>query len=278
MASIFHQNMRVFGGGAAGRNAAFNGAFALINAACPTDVIAAGFTEITNWNAPLRGRLLTLSGVLDPGLTRVTVAAVGTSALGTQEYIGMTWDPNYFTVQYAGQVLYNNLQRAWVAHVVPAPIPLQIPALGGPFTAADQRGPAFLAGTYNGDELIVMFMHNMYGLGDRGRGFDGMPSAASAIQSTIGNPYDDAFVIAGGDYNLDPRFAGRKRSSDGTLRGMDFRAAMAGGNFVKTTVKNPYDFWLASDITNIPTAWATVRTESRIALASDHAAIRLKIG
>lgn len=277
MASIFHQNMRVFGGGSAPRNAAFNIAFGAINGVLGNVLIAAGFTEISNPNAPLRGQLLTLSGQLDAGLTSLTVAEVGTSALGLTEYLGMSWDPAVFNVQHGGQCVYNNLARAWQANIVPAALPNVIPAPGGAFLAADQRGPAFLAGIFGGAPLIVMFMHNMYGLGDRTRGFDGMPSCGSAIRLGIGGAYAGALVIAGGDYNIAPRFAGRKRGRDGTLIGMNYRAAKLGGVPINTTATNPYDFWLASDVTNIPEAWARVLPQSRVAPASDHAGIALRI-
>jgi hypothetical protein len=70
MPLVFHQNMRVFGGGAPRRTAALNA----INVATGPWYIAAGFTEISNPNAPLHGALAGLAQTLDPGLTRLLVS------------------------------------------------------------------------------------------------------------------------------------------------------------------------------------------------------------
>ncbi|KQO12474.1 hypothetical protein [Sphingomonas sp. Leaf242] len=279
MASLFHQNMRTFGGGAAVRNAAFNGAFNAINGAVGNVFLAIGYTEITNPNAPLRGQLLALGTTLDAGMDSVIVMEVGQTALGMHEYAGIVWDSTNFTAAAAGQVSYDNLNLRWQANAVAAPLPATIALPHGTYMAVDQRGPAFIAGTTGGNEVIIMFMHNMYGLGDRSRGFNGMPLSADAIRAALGGNYVNAPVFAGGDYNIRPRFAGTKRGRDGNLRGMPFRAARAGaaGAYINTTAANPYDFWLANDVTHIPEAWATVRLESRIPLASDHAGIRLRI-
>jgi hypothetical protein len=282
MTSLFHQNMRTFGGHAGGRNVAFNGAFAAMNAGVGNDVVAAGFTEISNPNATLRGQLLALSAVVDAGLTSLVVCEVGTSALGLTEYIGMTWDNVWFPVTHAGMVVYNNLNRTWNTYVTAAPFAappvLLIP--GAPFTAVDSRGPAFLAGPLPGGRgaSIVMFFHNMYNLGDRSAGFSGLQSCGQSIRAALPGGYAAARIYAGGDYNVLPRDLRKRR---GNLPLLDYLAArvggVPGGALINTTAVNPYDFWLIAQPTVVPLANAAVFIQSRIPLASDHAAIRARL-
>ncbi|HEX3406615.1 MAG TPA: hypothetical protein VHS81_05195 [Caulobacteraceae bacterium] len=283
MTSIFHQNMRTFGGGSAPRNAAFAAAFGAMAASVGGDVVAAGFTEISNANATLRGQLLALSAVVDAGLTNLIVAQVGTSALGLTEYVGMTWDPNYFVVSHAGMVVYDNLNRVWTAYATPTPFPL-VPVLtipGAPFTAVDSRGPGFLAGALAGGygAVVIMFMHNMYNLGDRSTGFSALADCASNIVAQLPGGFAGARVYVGGDYNVLPRDVGKRKRNAGPS--LQYRAARVGGvsagALINTTASNCYDYWLLNKPSVTPQANFRVFANSRVALASDHAAIRARI-
>ncbi|HKP13667.1 MAG TPA: hypothetical protein VJZ91_16220, partial [Blastocatellia bacterium] len=174
MARIFHQNMRVYGGGAGGRNAAYLAALTAINGITGAVYWAAGFTEITNGNAPLRAALSTRAQALDAGLTNIVVIEVGTSALGTREFIGITWDSAAgLNVQHAGQALWNPVNHGWPAYnnaIGGAPINQTINLPMGVALGADTRGLAYIAGLslgggMGGAALIIAFMHNMYALG-----------------------------------------------------------------------------------------------------------------
>ncbi|MFN3945397.1 MAG: hypothetical protein ACK4K7_10750 [Allosphingosinicella sp.] len=284
MTAIFHQNMRTFGGGSAGRNAAFTAAFGAMAAGVGAGVVVAGFTEISNPNLTLRNRLLGFSAILGAGLTRIAVMQVGTSALGLTEYIGITWDPVQLAATHAGMVVYNNMTRTWTPYVSPAPPAgpaapvLTIP--GAPFQAVDSRGPAFIAGALAGGygNVVVMFMHNMYNLGDRSTGFSGLQSCAENIRNALPGPYAAATIYIGGDYNVLPRDLRKRR---GNMPLLTYRAQRVGdaiaGALVNTTAVNCYDYWLLSNPAPVPLANVRVFAQSRAAFASDHAAIRATI-
>jgi hypothetical protein len=279
MALIFHQNMRTFGGGAPGRNAAYTAALTAINAATGPVYLAAGFTEITNPNAPLRGVLAGLAATLDPGLTRHLIVEVGTTALGMREFIGIAWDPLAgLAVQHAGHVLRDPVNKSWRAYDTPlgvGAIPNNtIPLPGGVALGADQRGLAYIAGirVWDGNPYVLGFMHNMYALGDRTAAFGGLPYMADLARQAAGGGYVGAEVIVGGDFNVDPRNPKRARGAAFT---MVFRAARdAFGALIPTTAVNTYDYWVVSNA-GIADADASVYANTRVALASDHAGITL---
>jgi hypothetical protein len=275
MALLFHQNMRVFGGGSAPRNAVFTGALTAINAATGAAYWAAGFTEITNPNAPLRGVLAGLAATLDPGLTSLVVIEVGTTALGMREYIGIVWDNAAFPVAHVGRVLRDPVNRAWAAYnvaaaAIPANRVILLPGLGAPL-AADSRGVAYIAGTNGGTNYLLGFMHNMYALGDKSGAYVAMPSMTDLARAGIGGAYAAAEVIVGGDFNLDPRPPKRPRGAAFLLYP---RAEGGPGAYTNTTLANPYDFWLVSNV-GITDADDTVYPATRVAAGSDHAAVVL---
>lgn len=278
MALLFHQNMRVFGGGSAARNAAFNGGFTAINAITGPMYVVAGFTEITN-NITSVIQLPPLAAAIDPGLTNLIVIEVGVSALGLREHIGIAWDPAYVNVQHAGQVLKNGVTGQWDAHNTPTGggLPATINRPGGVNLVADSRGPAYIAGTYNGNHYIFMFFHNMYGTGDRSSAYTNLPAMVRSVRNTIGGAYAAAEAFIGGDYNINPRSPVRKRARDGTItyEPLVACAQQVMGVYTNTTNSNPYDFWLCSDhaFTN---ANDTVYAQTRFSPnGSDHAAVVL---
>jgi len=273
MPLIFHQNMRVYGGGSAARNAVFTNAFTAINAVTGANYWVAGFTEITNPNAPLRAQLSGLAQVLDGGLTGFVVIEAGTSALGLREYIGLAWDPTYVTVQHVGQVLWNSFNRRWVAfdRVPPAPnATVRMPA--GQGLGADTRGLAYIGALVGGAPYLFGFMHNVFTLGDRSNAFGNLSTIADNARIAAGGAYTAAEVILGGDFNVQPPAQNRRRP-----RGLPLyaRAALVGGVPVPTTNTNPYDFWMVSDHL-LPANRAQVYPQSRVPLGSDHAAVALR--
>lgn len=273
MARIFHLNMRQFGSGNVNRINGFAQAFADIQRAGLPDFIVAGFTEVRASNLGFRWVLSGLAQQLDPGLTGLLVIDVGTTALGTREYIGIAWDPVFVTMQHAGCVIWNSMRRAWQAYNVPAAAMvnhrIRLPA-GLPL-GADTRGLAYIAATYRGRNFLFGFMHNMYRLGSRYVVYTSLPTMAERARQAIGAPYGNAEVIIGGDFNLRPRPPITPR---GAALVLHERAAMSRRGYVNTTATNPYDFWVVSD-PNIGHQFVSVHRRTRSPLLSDHAAITL---
>lgn len=279
MARIFHQNMRVFGGGAPGRNNAYTAAFTNIQRVTGQDYIVAGFTEVTNPNVRLRSKLRDLATTLDEGLNQLVVIAVGTTVFGGPEYVGITWDPQYVDVRSAGAFLWNSTTKSWELRDTAAEaieddrilLPTDL-SLG-----ADRRGPAYIAAIAFGMHFVFAFMHNMYSQGEKSGAFSALPDMVRNLRAHLGRMRDKGFaqaeVIIGGDFNLAPRRPKRRRNETILL---DIRATeIRRGGYVNTTLANPYDFWLVSN-TTIPENYAEVHTATRVPLASDHAAIALR--
>ena len=135
---IFHQNMQNYSGGngiaANGlrtRNAQFDRDFANIqNAMGGPSVLVAGFTELLN-NTTTVGAIAARAAALDPTLTNLVVIGVGITVIGARdEYIGIAWDSNNFTIQNGGQVLFNSMNKRWECHNTAAPLPATIPTPG----------------------------------------------------------------------------------------------------------------------------------------------------
>ncbi|MFN3945398.1 MAG: hypothetical protein ACK4K7_10755 [Allosphingosinicella sp.] len=187
MPMLFHQNMRVFGGHSAIRNAVYGVCFGGIAAVLPAAVAVAGFTEITGAGIGLQAQMAVLATTLDAGIDNLLVMEVGTTALGTTEYIVVTWNSLQIAVAAAGQVTYDNLSRSWVANGQLAPFAnAYIPAPHMAYGALDSRGPAWVAGTIGGVAGIFMFMHNMYNLGDRSGGLSGLRRCAAMVRTALG--------------------------------------------------------------------------------------------
>jgi hypothetical protein len=274
MPFLFHQNMRSFGGAQIDRTAAFAAAFASIHTATGGGYWAAGFTEVMNSGASLPA-LQDLAPLIDPALGHLLVIEVGKTAFRTREFIGIAWNPAVLDVLFAGQVLWNSMFRRWQESYVPfADFPANA-TIGLPEServGADVRGLAYIAARQvgTGNPCVVGFMHNMYQLGDRYRGLASLPTMARKVMSAIGDGFENAQVIIGGDFNVRPRNLGPR-----PLPLYSFAAHRVPGGFVNTTLANPYDFWLVRN--RIPGMRAYVKTRTRRARASDHAAIVLRL-
>lgn len=90
---LFHHNMENYAGGPAPRQQLYQQAYARTRAAAtilaPPQILAAGFTELTNRDRTMHSLDTALVGALDPGLRMLAVIACGASALGTKEYLGI---------------------------------------------------------------------------------------------------------------------------------------------------------------------------------------------
>src|SRR6266480_4300572 len=136
MALIFHQNMLDYTGGFGAapppnghltRNQQFDADFAAMQAVTGPIYVVAGFTELLNNNLAAV-QIANRAVALDPGLTNCVVIGVGITVTGARdEHIGIAWDPNFFTIQNAGQVLYDAVARQWQCHNTAAPVPATIP-------------------------------------------------------------------------------------------------------------------------------------------------------
>lgn len=276
MPRIFHQNMRTYGGGSAVRNGVFAAGFAAIRAATPPGgYLAAGFTEVLNPEAPLRAELSVLAGILDPHLIGFVVIEVGTTAVGgAREFIGIAWNPAVLNVQHAGQLLWDSTSKNWKAKNVAAAdvadLTVNLPAKVN--YGADRRGPAYIAALSAAGPVVIGFMHNMYSLGDRSSAFTNLGEMMNKARKAIGGAYAAAPVVVGGDFNVRPRDLKLPRGEELTL---ETRAARVGGgvagDYVNTTLANPYDFWCVSG--GGTDANAEVRIQTRVEHGSDHAGI-----
>jgi hypothetical protein len=293
MPLLFHQNMRVFGGATPARNLVFQNRLLAIRAAALQPIIVAGFTEVMNSGPALRTVMTVLGSSLDPAITRVAVVTVGVTAVGGQrEFIAIAWNPTALTVDHIGQVLWNSATRSWVCHNqvmtaaddaaaagIPTTLTIGLPALAD--LGADSRGLAYIAARKPmGGAYIIAFMHNMFMLGNRSGAFASLPKMLQATRAAlVADPrYNLAAgtptMIVGGDFNLRPRDS----SVRGLARGYG-RAARIGGPasaWVRTTNRNPYDFWVVSDV-NIVDAQVAVHAQTRVPRGSDHAAITVAI-
>jgi hypothetical protein len=298
MTLMFHQNMLNYAGGTGAaaapnahrtRNQQFDRDFNAIRAVTGEVYVVAGFTELLNRRAAAVG-IAARARALDRGLRNCTVIGVGITATGARdEYIGIAWDRGIFTIQNAGQVLFNGVANQWQCYNTQAPggppplfsiIPL--PNVGNTFgtgagrkrkfdtqLVADSRGLAYVHGTWGGQGCIFAFMHNMHSVGDPTSAFSSLDAMVTAVRTAVND--NNAYVYIGGDFNILPRKPGR-----GALTYAAATYVSAGQTWFRdTTLYHPYDFWLTS--TGATNADARVRSQTLYSHISDHAAITLNV-
>jgi len=306
---LFHQNMRSFGGGTTAYNNRMKKAFGEIPiGGADKTVLAAGFTEVKNSAmAPIA-----LGGIakrLDIGLTKTWTVVVGctgtlvkdpdappaakkaktstTSKIYTREYITMVTQyrpAEEFEVLHWGKALF-------LDSITTGPSPAACFPAGGLNSPAatelptnakvDSRGLAYIVGRVRsvGDPLhnkllVVCFMHNMYGVGDRSSGLTGVPSLVSTIYAAHAadiDPVRDPCII-GGDFNAEPRAVGR-----GGNHFEPQAETSPTGNYYRTTGSSVYDWWLcrADSLDDAkPEIWMQTYKKNKPIL-SDHAGISL---
>src|SRR5215510_3966672 len=242
--------MRNFGGNSAPRNVNYTAQMGVVGAAIAAlnggaCTGAAGYTELLNAGVGMHANLPLIAQAMEPGLTNHLVIEVGTTSVGgRREFIGIAWDPNYLTVQHAGQVVWDSFNRAWIGNntaAVAFPANNTLPLPGAAALGADQRGLAYIAclRAANGNPFIIGFLHNMYAVGEKTRAVENMDTMANRAKTAAGVAYAGAEVIIGGDFNVVPPPAAnpaRKR----------FRATITtrvsrtgGGAARNTTLNNP---------------------------------------
>lgn len=170
MPVLFHQNMRIFGGGAPLRNAAYNGpgpgpggAFGAISAAVAGvgPVAVAGFTEITNNGASIATLTASCTSL---GIAWGGNVACGKTALAPQaEFIGIGIHPTYALVT-VGQIL---LQVGGGGGITL--LHRRAAGFGGGLllptgATRDYRGLVYVVVTVpgGGPNIAVGFLHNLY--------------------------------------------------------------------------------------------------------------------
>jgi len=267
MPSVFlHQNMRVFGGAALVRNAAYNGAFARINqaAAAAGPISVMGFTEIVNAGAAL-GALGALAGVLAPGSACVAVACGITALANGPEFVGIATAPG-FAILSVGRIVLQDWQgRVTLFHdIAPAVPPPALWASSAPAQATpDYRGVVYVVvlPVGGGVSFAVGFLHNMY-TRDNERALV-MEQIPQMLRLMAGDPAGPAHVYLGGDFNVPPQDRGTGR----TGRAYGYTAAVtpgtvspvalaAGASVLGTTWSGSlYDYWYSDINPNAPPVW-----------------------
>jgi len=268
---IFHQNLRVFGGKSTSRNDTFNGAMMDICTKFNLGKVAvAGFTEVMGTGS--LDALANMSDLLDSDLTKPILFACGFTAIKNEdpEYIAISTNKE-FKIEIAGRVLRVRpnayADAKWTCYSA-GDLSL------GDFpnnTVPDSRGLAYLGGTLKDTNsktkrVIVGFMHNMYGLGDRSEAFTALEKIKQLVWAKHSLP--NVVTIFGGDFNVAPRDT---KGGSHTICAME----IDGVTPTPTTKHHAYDFWLSSF--NIPNSNAKVFAETRdVTLGlSDHAGVAL---
>lgn len=273
MPRVFHQNMRVFGGGVVDRNAVFTGAFARIQVSASSSFAVAGFTEIVNDRTAFDAVGRMADTLFDSRCDHVVVE-VGNTAGDRTEYVTIAWNRAFLQVSRVG--LYSRQgDGTWRPTLVDLP-PDRRFVPGGVGGVLDSRGVAFVLASGRGSlanrRFALGFFHNMYNLGDRSGAVQNLPRVMRDLSVD-----EDAEVIVGGDFNvIPPPVAGEPPPLQSRFEDIRVLAAIdEHGQYVNTTSVHPYDYWFV----NRPWTYdeAHVHPETRIDGASDHAGISLDL-
>jgi hypothetical protein len=299
MAFLFHQNMRVFGGGTPLRTNAYANAFHSIAGALAGagGVMVGGFTEIVNNGAaatalagPAPGS--NLLGQL--GLQRAVIAACGMTVLANgPEFICIGY--NGLTLLSVGRILLHVSGSAVslihdIAPAVPAPAAWTniVPAAA----TRDYRGVVYVVVESKANEpFAVGFLHNLYTLMDQRILVAGqIPAMLAVMQSNnaMGNAAGGrGHVYLGGDFNVLPTDRLIVRIGEAFCYKIGAFAVPAGATPGGTTWSGSlYDYWY-SDISPAappggptppqPGVLTTTLDSGGTNLMSDHAATVLRV-
>ncbi|ADP83666.1 hypothetical protein [Pseudofrankia inefficax] len=243
--SIFHQNMKSYGGLKVNLNANMKKAFWKINLGYMTHpVLAVGFTEVRN-NSSAPKSLAKIAKKLDHRLVNVKTVAVGQTALLCKEYItmvalGSPTAATRFEVQHYGKVtLLNTLAPICV------PVGTGVGELGEddlpPNYLVDFRGLGYLHGhirttaaDWADKEMVIGFAHNMYNTGLPSTMMGKLPAMVQSIYTKHGIPGTAAAVV-GGDFNVPPYNRGWLTSAAEVDEDT--------GYYIDTTASHVYDYW-----------------------------------
>ncbi len=243
---LFHQNMRVFGGGTPLRNQAYGAAFTTMAAELgPANaIVVCGFTEIMNY-ATAGPVLAQLGAVI--GLPGVVPVACGQTALANgPEFIAVASSAHVVSV---GRIMIEaNVSLTLIHDIAPIPVTpawcTTVPAN----TAYDYRGVVYLVVTVGATNIAVGFMHNMYTFTEQRALIAQQIPRFGALMASNPAMAGGGPVYLGGDFNVPPLV--RKSTTYGKYTpyaaGIPAPAppgVVAGG----TTVNgNLYDYWYSN--------------------------------
>lgn len=261
---LFHQNMLNWGGTA--RAVEFMDAFKKmrtdtdVKLSLGTDIVlAAGFTEITNPGTILTTHLHDMCDRLEPPLLGVSqfqnpiLFAAGTDINGDlYEYVAILVNTSAVVNAVGYAFIYVNPNdghdytvKSFYYHDVNAVLnlpPSTVEINDVTYNlATNYRCVAFVYISYNNNDFVVGFMHNVCWAGEPGYVIEEMPAFMEATVSLFNDQYRLPMVV-GGDFNTLPR----------NINSQDFAnvtAYYATGLFdkaVNTTSGYCIDFWLAN--------------------------------
>ncbi len=258
MAVLFHQNLRVFGGGTDARNTAYAAAFAHIKAQVespggPGSILVAGGTEIVN-NAS--GALAWRQLALRLGLNQSEVIACGQTALAHgPEFIGIAAHPSLQILSTARILIdAHPTLGCWLHHDIADPL---TPEWSGGLPGAislDYRGVVYLVVRSAAlPPFAVGFLHNLYTLEDQRSIVAGkIPQMISLMRSNPAMSGGAGHVFLGGDFNLPPTPRGTARTGQAFPYSIGIapadllhmpRGTVAGGTTMSGSL---YDYWYSN--------------------------------
>jgi hypothetical protein len=213
---LFHQNMRVYGGAAGGRNTAYSQAFAAISAhlnpVLPS-VLIAGFTELTNNRSAVAGLNNGLCAAL--GVGQAQAVCTRQTALQTQpmDFTAIAVAQGVNILSWGRVVLsasgggVNPVSDVWNPQVINfATWAANVPGN----QALDYQSLVYVVADIGGPIVAVAFLHNIYQINDNvGLALQKLPDAADLIAQNPQMPRDAAGQPAGviyvcGDFNALP--------------------------------------------------------------------------
>lgn len=308
MEYLFHQNMRLFGGGSFPRNFAYNIAFGAIAATIPmgSRIAVAGFTEVVNNGAAAAtlgggGGGFNLCGQL--GTTLLGLVSCGRTALANgPEFVGIGVAPGV-TIHEVGRILLNSYGRriTLIHQVAPLATPFVLPvgvwappaaflswaARLPPNASFDYRGLVYVVVTLNGVRVAVGFLHNLYTF-EAQRVLVMNQLAPMAALLLFRSPAAPLHVYLGGDFNVRPINRGGPRTVPLQCYAAAAAVVPAGAIPGGTTWHgNLYDYWY-SDVPNVgpappglvipvPSVNPATLQMAGIVKLSDHTAILLRM-
>jgi hypothetical protein len=216
---LFHQNMRVFGGGTVARNTAYLTAFQAISLHLNQNfhsVLIAGFTELTNNTttvAALNGGLAAALGVGQVTAVRTRQTAVG----GSLDYTGVAVAAGVNILAWGRIVPVTSSQGVRLNNDVrPQNVPLATWAAGAPAESTlDYQSLVYVIADIGGGNVVaVAFLHNIFSINDNlGLILQNLPNAANAIVSNPVMPQPgNGVVFTCGDFNTVPQQRGTGRT------------------------------------------------------------------
>lgn len=264
---VFHQNMRVFGGGSYSRNEAFEGAMEEISSDLGNSrrVLVAGYTEVMNGKTA--SALTDISVSLDPALTKPLLFAVGITAFkaSNPEFVAISLFKTFKLIDMGRVLRLGSIYKAprWVCI---SSGDLDITAMPDE-AVPDSRGMAYVYGSFQGQSIVVGFMHNLYNLGDRSGSFQAIGGMTNLIRKRHGLG-SDVPIIFGGDFNVKPR---------DNIGGVNAAYAEDDNKPVNTTSHHAYDFWITTTVIDNDRAFVHAETRNVSEGLSDHAGISLEL-